>query len=79
MIYMLLESSSWAEYECVKIFQQHFVVIKSHEGEKYALLSQGTRISEQIILKWENLEQENFPIISILKKIKVVTRAWGIH
>ena len=37
---MLLESSSWAEYEYVKIFQKHFGVAKSQEDEKYAVLSQ---------------------------------------
>ena len=41
IIYISLESSSGAEYRYVKIFQQHFVVIKSQDDEKYALLSQG--------------------------------------
>ena len=29
-------------YKYVKIFPQHFVVVKSEEDEKYTLLSQGT-------------------------------------
>ena len=39
-----MESSSWAEYKYVEIFQLGFVVVESQEDEKYALLSQGSCI-----------------------------------
>ena len=67
IVYIWLESSSWAEYKYVKIVQQHFVVVKSQEDEKYALLSQG--ITVVLIFTDEGLIFANCECITIAMSI----------
>ena len=75
-IYISLKSSSLAEYEYVKIFRQHFVVLKSQQDEKYALLSQETCILQNFTandIEVGNVQnRRNFQFFSFLKNVVAV-------
>ena len=81
IIYISLESSSWAEYKYVEIFQQYFVLVKSQEDEKYVLLSQGTGYLKKFTA--DNIEVEKLKtgknLKSSLKKVMTVLNLTNVN